>query len=232
MISHQHRCVFVHIPKVAGQSIERVFLGLQGLTWEARAPLLLRFNPDPTFGPERLAHLTAVEYVSCGHLEKATFQPYFKFSFIRNPFERLVSEYRWRGLARSMSFRNFVTHYFPRPHAYADSSRHVLPQYDFLYDSGGRLLMDFVGRFENLQQDFDCVCQRLGISGSQLPHANPSPETLSNTAMHYSHHYDGNDLVDHVARLYEKDLSVFGYRFEDKRRSGNLTLRTGPQRKC
>ena len=61
MISHRHQCVFVHVPKTAGISIEHVFLAQYGLTWDERAPLLLRFNPDPALGPERLGHLTATD---------------------------------------------------------------------------------------------------------------------------------------------------------------------------
>jgi hypothetical protein len=47
VICHPYRCVFVHVPKSAGISIEHVFLGLLGLTWETRGPLLLRHNNDP-----------------------------------------------------------------------------------------------------------------------------------------------------------------------------------------
>lgn len=64
MICHPYRCVFVHVPKTAGMSIEHVFLGLQGLTWEKRSALLLRHNDDPAKGPPRLSHLKASEYVS------------------------------------------------------------------------------------------------------------------------------------------------------------------------
>ena len=63
MISHHQKCVFVHIPKNAGQSIEHVFINLLELTWETRAPLLLRRNEHPELGPLRLAHLKAEEYV-------------------------------------------------------------------------------------------------------------------------------------------------------------------------
>lgn len=62
MISHEHKTVFIHVPKVAGQSVELAFLRQLGMTWEERAPLVLRHNPDPAKGPERLAHLLAREY--------------------------------------------------------------------------------------------------------------------------------------------------------------------------
>jgi hypothetical protein len=58
MISHKRKCVFVHIPKCAGQSIESVFVNDAGLTWEDRAPLLLRPNANNRVGLPFLAHLT------------------------------------------------------------------------------------------------------------------------------------------------------------------------------
>src|SRR5262245_2591511 len=85
MISHAQRCVFVHIPKVAGQSVEHVFVGWNNLTWKKRAPLLLRPNDNPAKGPPRLAHLRAEEYVQFGYLPPEKFASYFKFSFVRNP---------------------------------------------------------------------------------------------------------------------------------------------------
>ena len=73
MLSQKYKCIFVHIPKAAGQSVERVFLELHGLSWEMRSPLLLAQNSDSAMGPPRLAHLRASEYVSCGHTTKDNF---------------------------------------------------------------------------------------------------------------------------------------------------------------
>ena len=67
MITHQFKCVFVHIPKTAGQSVEHFFLNLHQLTWQEKERLLLVKNTDPNKGPERLAHMTAAEYVQCGN---------------------------------------------------------------------------------------------------------------------------------------------------------------------
>ena len=122
MISHDFRCIFIHIPKVAGQSIEHFFLDLHGLDWDSRGSLLLRHNPDRARGPVRLAHLTAREYVDCGHIGQSDFDAYFKFAFVRNPWARLVSEYHYREHHRRQSFRDFVLHGFPEADLYRDST--------------------------------------------------------------------------------------------------------------
>ena len=68
MISHKHKTVFVHIPKVAGQSVEQMYLADLGLNWSERAVLLLRPKLNTEKGPERLAHLTAAQYTQFGYL--------------------------------------------------------------------------------------------------------------------------------------------------------------------
>ncbi len=217
MICKEYKCIFVHIPKTAGQSVEYFFLRLLGLSWQQRTPLLLRFNADPRLGPERLAHLTAEEYVRCGHIDQIQFASFFKFSFVRNPWARLVSEYRYRNYVNRISFKDFLTKGLP-PAGPSDAYRHIVPQYDFLHDSKGRLLVDFVGRFENLQDDFDIVCSRLGITESTLPHVNqskPGHGSLagqSGPASHYSDYYD-EETRGLVATMYSKDIDAFGYEF-------------------
>jgi hypothetical protein len=233
MICSAYRCLFVHIPKTAGVSIERVFLRLMGLSWETRAPLLLRPNADPRRGPPRLAHLTAAEYVTCGYLTAGSFASHFKFAFVRDPWDRIVSEYKYRRYSERIEFKRYLFEHFPAP-GWTDTYRHVMPQYDFLFDQEGRLLVDFVGRFERLQADFDVVCTRLGLSRTEVPHANRSavngrPATLReglrrfralwsparhHTFPHYSGYYDDESRA-FVADVYRRDIEAFNYTFDD-----------------
>ena len=207
MISDKYSCIFIHIPKTAGQSIEHFFLNLHGLSWADRAPLLLRYNPDRELGPERLAHLFASEYVGCGHMEEKQFDGYFKFAFVRNPWARLVSEYNYRKYYNLMSFDDFVLNGFPVNNLYTDRYRHIVPQYDFLYDNSGRILVDYVGRFEALQADFDYICSQIGIAGSKLPYVNSS--TKGNGYIEYYN----DSTIDLVAGIYKKDIENLGYSF-------------------
>lgn len=210
MLCREYKCIFVHIPKTAGQSIEHFFLRRLGLSWEDRSNVLMRYNDNPKLGPERLAHLTAAEYVGCGHITQAEFAEFFKFTFVRNPWARLVSEYEYRGLPRALSFRDFLLRGLPPP-GLSDAYRHIIPQANFIFDRNGGQMVDFVGRFERLQQDFDIVCNRLGIAESTLPHVNASGNTTIRRRK-YTEYYD-RELADRVAAMYARDIETFGYRF-------------------
>lgn len=232
MICHPYRCVFIHIPKTGGISVEHVFLSLVGLTWDTRAPLLLRGNDDPSKGPPRLAHLKGSEYVSLGYLGPEQFDAYFKFSFVRNPWDRMVSEYKYRGHPMRMPFKTWLLRHLPPP-GFTDAYCHLIPQYEFIYDADGRLLADFVGRYESLQADFDRVCERLGIEKTPLPHENrsldaPRIQSLNdvkkrvrrwlwtlrpkNVYPHYTQYYDDESRA-FVAERYRIDIEIFGYAF-------------------
>ena len=225
MICRPFKCLFVHVPKTAGQSVEQFFMDRMGLDWDAdRGEVLLGDNPDTTRGTQKLAHLSAWEYVNDGFIEREEFDSLFRFSFVRDPFERIVSEYRYRNYFHHRSFRDFVLHKLPNP-GWDDKYRHVMPQYDMLHDPDGRLMVDFVGRFEALQQDFDKVCHWLGLEDSKLPHRNPSNKKSRNLKRkvrnalflngegrkkHWTEFYDQRTL-DAVTRLYAKDIEAFGY---------------------
>lgn len=216
MICHHYKCIFVHIPKNAGQSIENVFLDLVGLNWKNRAPLLLRSNRNPDLGPPRLAHLKAEEYVHFKYLSKDIFDDYFKFSFVRNPWSRMVSFYKYLGFEDKFEFKDFLFRKF-ESEIYHKMYWFVGPQKDFIYNQKNERIVDFVGRFEHLQADFDEICRRINVSPIVLPHANKSDEKKSESVeasrvSSWKDHYD-QDCIDLVARLYERDICEFGYEF-------------------
>lgn len=231
MISHHHRCIFIHIPKNAGQSIETVFLNILGLTWKTRAPLLLRENDIPELGPPRLAHLTANDYVNCKYLPQDTYDAYFKFAFTRNPWTRAVSFYKYMGKGSGKNFREFIKEDFFSG-IYKKKYWFVMPQTEYILDTTGNQIVDFVGKFETLQDDFNLVCERIGIPPTSIPHANNSTDRspskrkqiklkilgalgkVSNVENHpnTSDYYD-DETVALIGDLYRTDIEHFGYQF-------------------
>ena len=175
MISSKHHTIFVHIPKVAGQSIESIFLKDLGLSWNTRKELLLRTKKNGEKGPERLAHLKAREYVSLGYTDQSTFQSYFTFSFVRNPYNRLLSVYNYLGYCRIISFTAFVNKVVMN--RLSNSDFFYASQYDYLYE-GETLLVDYVGKLENLQDDMQYVLLKTGLEGHEIPHVNKSEKGL------------------------------------------------------
>lgn len=148
---------------------------------------------------------------------------YFKFSFVRNPYDRLVSCFadkilnssvRGHGLPKmpralfelgfrpKMSFERFLRLAVSLPDNIAD--RHVLSQHAFVTDKDGSLLLDDLGCFENLASD---VARIFGCLGAQvaLPHCNASPKRASWQS------YYTPELAKLVRNRYRKDFELFGY---------------------
>ena len=231
MICKDFNCVFVHIPKTAGRSVEMFFMNKLGLDRENdsdRAQLLITHNTDPAKGTEKLSHLSAAEYVQCGYVPQQEFSDLYKFSFVRNPWARLVSEYRYRNFLSHKSFKDFVINKLPVP-GWDDKYRHIMPQTQMLYDNNGKLLVDFVGKFEHLAKDFEKVCQHLGFDDSSLSHVNSSDKksrelrrkfrnfihrNKESNLRRYVDFYD-TQTREFVGELYRKDIDNFGYEFDD-----------------
>ncbi len=231
MICNSFSCIFVHIPKTAGRSVEMFFINKLHLSRENdadRAQLLITDNDDPSKGTEKLSHLSATEYVQCGHVTQQEFSRFYKFSFVRNPWARLVSEYRYRNYLNHKSFKDFVMNKLPPP-GRGDKYRHIMPQTEMLYDKDGNLLVDFVGKFEHLQQDFEQVCKHLGFIDSRLLHINSSDKKsreLRRKVRNFLYRNGENELRSYVdfydtetreivTRLYHGDIKNFDYNFTD-----------------
>lgn len=232
MISHHHRCIFVHVPKTAGQSIEQAFVRDLGLTWKTRMPLLLGDNPEPALGPPRLAHLTAGDYVALKYVPSTMFEEYYSFAFVRDPWARAASMYAYLGFAERCTFETFATTHLPGP-LWSELAYFVRPQADFVLRDDGRPAVDFIGRFERLDLDFEQIATRVGLAERQLAHLNrtnprkgppPSVAPPRSRAQRFwrrlvrevrpptFHAVRFTPVaIDAIGALYARDVQAFGY---------------------
>lgn len=189
----QHEHIFVHVPRTGGTSIAEALFqeGARG-----HIPLYVFRTFDP-----------------------ARYDRYFKFAFVRNPYGRLVSAFhqvknnapnprtqQWaethldgvdsfrsflQRLAESATFRWTVT-----------SMDHFRPQWEFLTVNGA-IDVDYLGRFEQIESDFEKIAERLHLE-EQLPHRNQSS--------HRSYHWYYQDKQTNVVeRMYRRDFERLGY---------------------
>lgn len=204
MIYPEHGWIFVHIQKTGGDSI-RTALGVELNDYHK--------------------HRTAVELRAV--YGGAAWEDYYKFAFVRNPWDRLVSwwtmidalrprfeagealnAFQHYVLDRAKTFEDFLTNCGDEI-ADTDGRKHIFRnQIDYLCDESGELIVDFIGRFERLQDDVDQVTRRIGIDRVVLPHVNRSDH--KNYRQYYTH-----ETAALVADRYRRDLSVFAYRFSD-----------------
>jgi hypothetical protein len=206
-LSHSHRFIFIHIFKTAGTSMRAV---LDPYTERPGARLWRRFrtrlgSPPPPQYPQLTAHARAAEVREA--LPAPVFENYFKFAFVRNPWDWQVSWYHYiiqdrehhehDCVARLSCFEEFLRWRIDHP---------VWHQRDFVTDEQGKELVDFVGRFESIHSDFEHVCAAAGIR-SQLPHLNRSRH--DDYRVYYS------DRACFLLDEYSKgDIEYFGYRFD------------------
>ena len=208
MISHKHKCIFVHIPKTAGTSIEQVI-------WkeDERIPENLchgsKINKYQTGG---LQHLTASQIRT--EIGEDIFSQYYKFTVVRNPWDKAVSQYMYtkhkrKDLRRKIGMNEATT--FKEYLSLILKKRHVQwkKQTAFVYDSNKKLLVDKVIFFENLKEDIRLIFNQLKINHLPLPHTNKSIGRL-----HYSNYYD-NESIKIIADFYQEDIEKFKYSFEN-----------------
>jgi hypothetical protein len=207
MISHEHRCIFVHIPKTGGSSVEDVIWPGERTEVDLWMGFVSRYrNKYQTGG---LQHLLARQIRQ--EVGGDIFDSYFKFTFVRNPWDRAVSQFasmRDRpdlreliGIGSHASFSEYL--HLTERHRHVQWERQV----EFLRDENRRSLVDFVGRFESLERDARVVFERLGIRCSRFPHRNRSKHR------HYRKYFD-HCSREWIRSRYREDVEAFGYEFE------------------
>ena len=170
--------IFIHINKTGGSSIEKAL----GLPFD---------------------HRSAREKIAA--IGSDVWERKFSFSFVRNPWERLVSWYQYvqrtplhEDCRPGETFADFAARFLEKPRR---------AQWWMIEDLNGVMGLDYVGRFENLNDDIAYLCQRIGIKAQTLPHRNKMADK------DYRTFYDDR-LALAVKNNWTREIDAFGYTFE------------------
>tara|TARA_B100000963_G_scaffold108551_1_gene94385 strand:- start:2198 stop:2842 length:645 start_codon:yes stop_codon:yes gene_type:complete len=183
----EKKCVFFHIPKTAGISISNAL-----------------------FGDVKWGHRNVNFYKS--HYGDKVFNSLYKFCFVRNPYERLFSAYTFLKegginnldlefsnsyLKEFTSFDEFVLKGLEKKEIM--NWVHFKPQYTFVCDEKDNIVMDFVGKIENLNADFNTVCKYLNVD-TELQKLNISPVKKIKFS---------EEIKSIIKLKYQKDFNLF-----------------------
>lgn len=178
MLSSQYKIIFIHIPRTGGSSIERSF-GVD--MWQS--------TPNEK-------HLSAFEVkVKVG---KERWEEYYKFTVIRNPWDRVISLMNSGYYGKYSNLYEFLIKYEPAAHEYKN--------YQYYKILNAKL--DYIVRFENLQKDADFVRKKIGLSPSVLPHHEKSEHNSYIT-------YYNCETFSIVNYLYWVDIRKYDYSFDN-----------------
>lgn len=197
-LEEENHIIFIHVPKTAGNSI------FQAL-----------FNANPQ------GHKEALWY---RNFDEIRFSEYYKFGFVRNPWDRFVSAYfylknggmgRYDGdfrdkfLSRFKCFDEFLNVMVDDPgyRKKVMSWVHFKPQFTFLCDEQGQMIVDYVGCYENLESCYSQLCRNLGLEKcGEL-------EMINKSVRDDYRKYYSESGVDFIRSLYQKDIDMFSYDF-------------------
>jgi hypothetical protein len=217
LLSLKYNFLFVHTAKTGGTSVR-----------DALRPLRYR---DPYFPLQWLCsrmsgltgHRLGIKFPRHAKIVAAQqmlphelFDDLFKFMFVRNPWDLQVSSFhhirreRPHLMAHIDSFDEFIRWKLDpdRPYQYhIDTSIEL--QSDYGLDLHGKLLVDFLGHYETLQDDFAEACRGIGIPPITLPHKRQAHDRKKDYRSYYT-----DELATLVGEHFERDIRLLGYTFD------------------
>ena len=210
-LSYSHRYIFIHVYRAGGNSVRAAlspYSTVPRRTLLARVPLARRMAKSQLYSLRGYnhGHIKARELKAA--LPPDVFDTFFKFAFVRNPWDWQVSIYHYvrqrTDHPEHSFFRSLRT--FSEYLDWRVNVKGAELQSEFVLSESGDMLVDFVGRYETLADDFDAVCDRIGIECA-LPHINRS------THADFRDYYTAETRAL-VEQVYRPDIELFGYRFD------------------
>lgn len=203
-MSDTKRFLFIHIPKTAGTSIRQVLEPYGVTDYLAYSRGLEKYVSVKRKFPPHLSYAGAAEVLT---MDLSCF---YKFTFVRNPWDRFVSMYEYfrkdmkhamHPRCMSCSFGEFIGDVTARRATFDTKN-----QIDYIVPPPRLGPMDFVGKMENIEHDFSIICRTLGIENAQLPVLNTT------SRQHYKSYYN-DALRREVEKHCRAEIEAFGYTY-------------------
>lgn len=206
IISHKYKFIFFAIPKTGTHSIRFALRPHLGEQDEEHVALFHQSKFDiEEFKNRANGHFSVQEIQP--HLTKEVWDTYYKFTFVRNPWDRFVSAVIFKNkklqevpqlvpqfIEKFLDKMNFTDNLFYKP------------QYDYLIDDNGKFEMDFVGKTEDMEQDYQKICKHLGIPIEQIDQRNSTKRKQYKDVL--------NDKTKQkIEEIYQNDIKHFSYSF-------------------
>lgn len=200
LISHKHKFIFIHVFKVAGTSIRHALNPYCQPRFTERVRRKLIGRPKLSIDFDHHAKASEVKEA----IGARKFIDYFKFAFVRNPWDWQVSLYHFT-LQNPQHFQHEEVRKLKGFDEYIDwrVTKGMCYQSSFTHDQEGNCLVDYIGRIENLEDDFKNICNRLNIY-CQLPFENKSEHD------DYMDYYN-TTTYNLIAEAYKSEIELFRY---------------------
>lgn len=223
--------IFIHIPKTAGMSLyesvldlDKFFSWFLGLNFTKEDSIIT--NPE-NFKAITMGHLYYKSLIEANYMSKIYYKKAFKFCFVRNPYDRLVSLYKYHRVNNRLHFNfdkfveilynEFKLKRVPSIGLFNVKTFSNLSQlyhkqiYANQYNEMIRWIppdIGFIGRFENIESDINELLKILGYTGDiiNIPKLN---YTKSDDYMSY---YTNEQTIKYTSTIYKHDIRRFGYK--------------------
>ena len=197
MISTRYKFIFIHVPKTAGNSIQAILKQysedkINNIKVKGEKVVQNFYVSNPQLKTSK--HSPLNQYYYGWKKEFGDIDQYIKFGTIRNPWDRAISYYFFRSKDKRFNKKSFL------------NSLTRQSMFNFFQIDGKLDEIDYFIRFENIQSDYDIVCDKIGIPRTKLPKLNKTKHES------YTKYYD-KEMIEIVAKKYKDDLKNFGYKF-------------------
>jgi len=206
IISHAHRYIFFAVPKTATHSVREVLRASKSEDdWEQQVLFGEQAIPIAEIAQIKHGHISAQKIQAA--LTQEQWQKYYKFGFVRNPFDRFVSICAFLN-RKNPKFKDNSLGWMKAATQRPAFRQRILvrPQFEQLVNEKGEIAMNFVGRYESLQASLDTILAKLKLEPVQLKVRNRSEHAS------YQNYYD-DELREWVSCFYKEDLARFDYQF-------------------